>query len=389
MELTQMPLSFLRVKGLIKFSTKSILVWGLVMDLRKKILILSLLAAIIMGGFIWRITNSEETILETDVYFRITEAEEGEYRYKIYNTDGKEIKNGVSYFTEPLIHYIDQETIEICIGVGTDTFYCVYYDIVNDRFSEQYESPVAAKYHRVAFLRYEGGERFLVIKDMFDEENCYEEFALDFTKAISPIVNAVFIDGDTLFITYRTENFYEEKTKSLCWGNSDKEDKVIEETIIKNDPYFRIIEVGEGEYLYKIYNTDGVEIKSDISYRIEPWIHYIDQDTIEIHISVGIGTFYCVYYDIVNDRFSEQYESPVAAKYHRVALLDNEDGERSVVIKDMFDEGNCYQKYFLDFAEVLSPVISAVFIDEDTLLITYNSDESNNYKKKKKLLYWG
>ncbi len=384
-----MTLFFLRVKGFIEFSTKCILVWGLFMKIRKRILFISLIITIITGGYIWQITNSEETILESDMYFKIIEAGEGEYLYKIYNTDGVEIKSEISYHIEPWIHYIDQETIEICIGVRTGTFYCVYYDIVNDRFSDRYENPVAAKYHRVALLDNGGEERSLVIKDMFDERNCYEEFTLDFTKAISPIVHAVFIDEDTLLMTYRTENFYEEKTKSLCWGESEKEDKVTEETIMENDPYFRIIEVGEGEYLYKIYNADGKEVKNEVSYRIEPWIHYIDQETIEIRISVGIGTFYCVYYDIVNDRFSEQYESPVAAKYHRVALLDNWGEERSLVIKDMFDEGNCYQKYFLDFAEALSPVVSAVFTDEDTLLITYNSGESYNYKKKKKLLYWG
>ncbi|MDE7198618.1 MAG: hypothetical protein K2O15_07000 [Lachnospiraceae bacterium] len=158
-----------------------------------------------------------------------------------------------------------------------------------------------------------------------------------------------------------------------------------EETIIEEDKYFRIIDAGEQTYLYLIYNADGKEVKNGVSYRIEPWIHYIDQEILEIHIGVGTETFYCVYYDTTNDRFSEQYESPVAAKYNKVAFLDHREGETILIIKDMFDEGNCYQEYFLDFAEMISPVASAEFKDEDTLLITYSSGDS--YEAKTKLLY--
>ena len=55
----------------------------------------------------------------------------------------------------------------------------------------------------------------------------------------------------------------------------------------------------------------------------------------------------------------------------------------------MFDEGNCYQKFSLDFADAIWPVVSAEFKDENTLLITYNSGETYHYKEKTKLLYWG
>ena len=57
-----------------------------------------------------------------------------------------------------------------------------------------------------------------VIKDMFDEKKCYKEFSLDFAAAVTPIVSAEFTDEDTLFITYMSGDFYEEKTKLLFYS---------------------------------------------------------------------------------------------------------------------------------------------------------------------------
>lgn len=329
----------------------------------------------------------EEAIIENDKYFRIIDAGEQTYPYSIYNADGKEVKSGVSYRIEPGIHYIDQETIEIHISAGTGIFYCVYYDIVNDRFSEWYESPVAAKYHRVAFLNYGGGERSLVVKDMFDEGSCYQEYFPDFAEAVFPVVSAVFTDEDTLLITYMSGEFYEEKTKVLFWGENEKENEAIEEAIIANDKYFRIIDAGEGKYLYTIYNADGKEVKNESCYREAPWIHYIDRENIEIRIGAGLGAFYSVYYDIVNDRFSEQYESPKAAKYHRVAFQIDNNEKKYLIIKDMFDEGNCYQEFPLDFTESVVPIVYAAFTDEDTLILTYRTSDFN--EEKTKVLFWG
>ena len=53
----------------------------------------------------------------------------------------------------------------------------------------------------------------------------------------------------------------------------------------------------------------------------------------------------------------------------------------------MFDEKNCYKEFLLDCAAAASPVASAEFTDEDTLLITYIS--SDFYEEKTKLLFYG
>ena len=145
--------------------------------------------------------------------------------------------------------------------------------------------------------------------------------------------------------------------------------------MIEYDKYFKIIDAGEQRYRYIIYNTDGEEVKGGESYRTEPSISYIDEETIQIHITVGTGTFYCFYYDIVNDRFSGQYDSPVAAKYHKVAYLENIDGETALIIEDIFDKGSYREEFFLDFSSVVAPVLYAGFSGEGTLIITYLSGE--------------
>lgn len=161
-------------------------------------------------------------------------------------------------------------------------------------------------------------------------------------------------------------------------------------TVIEDDKHFTIIDAGEQTYPYTIYNADGEAVKSEVCYRIAPWIHYIDQETLEIHIGVGTETFYCVYYDILNDRFSEQYESPVAAEYHKVAFLDHRDDEIVLVVRDMFDEKNYYKEFHRDFAAAVSPVTYAEFKFEDTLLFTYMaSDFFETQKYKTELLFCG
>jgi len=113
-------------------------VWEVGMKVRKKILTMFFIVAILAGECIWLLfDNGEETIIENEKYFKIIDTGEGRYIYTIYNTDGETVKSGETYRMEPMINYIDQKTIEILISAGTAAFYCVYYDIVNDRFSEQ------------------------------------------------------------------------------------------------------------------------------------------------------------------------------------------------------------------------------------------------------------
>lgn len=254
------------------------------------------------------VQSEEGTLLENDKYFRIIDAGEQTYLYTIYNADGEEVKSGVTYRINPWIHYIDEETIEIHIGVGTETFSCVYYDIMNDRFSEQFWSPVAAEYQKVAFLDHWGAETVLIVRDMFDEKNGDKEFILDFAAAVSPVTYAEFTDEDTLLITYMSGDFYESqkyKTELLsCGGSEEKEipvcdivramdftakkpqlDITPEENQIYLDGYLKVLKneiplIGEVEVKYYKdlwkAGTEFEELLKEKDTREYPYLYYYD-----------------------------------------------------------------------------------------------------------------
>lgn len=189
--------------------------------IKKLKLSIILIVVILLSGYVWCTFNQEKIKIEKDKYYEIIDIGKGRYRFTIYNTDGKVVKKGESYRIEPLINYIDQQTIQIMVIIGTDTFYCLYYDTINDRLSEQYDSPIAAKFNKIAFLKHKDKETVLIVKDMYNENNFYKEYLLDFSPVLSPIISAEFINEDALLITYLSGDLYKEKTELLFIGEEE------------------------------------------------------------------------------------------------------------------------------------------------------------------------
>lgn len=204
------------------------------MNTRKKIGIVCLLIAMTIAGCLWFLPGKEKAVegivIKNDPHFRVVDQGEGKYLYIIYNTEGKAVREEEK-FREPMISYVDSETIEIFGGAGTGVWFCEYYDIVHDRFSEPFECAAAAKYQKVAFPKFREDGSVLVIRDMFDAENCYQEFPLDFGMMVTPVVSAEFKSEDTLLVTYEAGEFYgdQEKTKLLHWGESGEKTDLTEE----------------------------------------------------------------------------------------------------------------------------------------------------------------
>lgn len=158
------------------------------MNTRKKIGIVCLLIAMTIAGCLWFLPGKEKAVegivIKNDPHFRVVDQGEGKYLYIIYNTEGKAVREEEK-FREPMISYVDSETIEIFGGAGTGVWFCEYYDIVHDRFSEPFECAAAAKYQKVAFPKFREDGSVLVIRDMFEAENCYQEFPLDFGMMVT------------------------------------------------------------------------------------------------------------------------------------------------------------------------------------------------------------
>ena len=155
-------------------------------------------------------------VVEEDKYFKIIKQADAEYYHIIYNNDKKIVKEGSHYGPSPVINYIDNGTIEIMLQAGTNIFYCTYYDINNDRFSDRYESPIICKYEKVDYLDYNKNPFTLVVRNIYETNKFLKEFILeDISLAVSPIIKAEFLDENTLNIVYMSGQEFKEKSVVL------------------------------------------------------------------------------------------------------------------------------------------------------------------------------
>lgn len=86
-------------------------------------------------------------------------------------------------------------------------------NVGQDRFSELYESPLAAEYGKVAYLDWSAaaGENVLVVEDLFEENGYHEEFYLDIPKVVTAVTDAIFLDDNFFCILYRSQDLQEDK----------------------------------------------------------------------------------------------------------------------------------------------------------------------------------
>lgn len=168
----------------------------------------------------------EEHVLQEDKHFKIIDntidTDSGWlYHYIIYDKDGKIVKEEDAHKYYPNITYIDYNILEIRTAAGTGVFFCTYYDIDNDKFSETYESPVIAEIDKIAYLdRWHKNGFTLIVSDIFNENKFYKEFEFDNCfVAASPITDAEFLDDNTLSVTYLSGEYYEDKSVVLDLKN--------------------------------------------------------------------------------------------------------------------------------------------------------------------------
>ena len=143
-----------------------------------------------------------------------------EYKYEIYDRNGKIVKSAIVWRINPDIDYVISDTLlYIRISVGTGTFLMQYYDICKDTFSQIFESPALAGFGRVVYMGFtdEDGMK-LVVRDIFNESLYYREYRLDFSPTAIPadaLQNAEFLDENTIRITYLSGDNYIEKEAVL------------------------------------------------------------------------------------------------------------------------------------------------------------------------------
>ena len=151
------------------------------------------------------------TVLSADNCYKIEEIAPFHFRYTIYDIKGNTVKTGETKNSPPKISTLTEHVLDISISRGTGLCEHVYYDIANDRFSEEYTYVAAASGNLIAYVDTSMEDpminRTLVVRDIFDRSVFYKSFCLDFSITVDmPVEYAEFTENQAeLQVIYLSE----------------------------------------------------------------------------------------------------------------------------------------------------------------------------------------
>lgn len=150
--------------------------------------------------------------------------------------------------------------------------------------------------------------------------------------------------------------------------------------IISNEKYYKIIQEGNFEFTYYIYDSEKKVVEEQTVTDNPLKIELLNDNVVDVSIGKGTGLAEHHYYSVDRDAFSKTYLYVIAYSNEKIAYIDvpdNNDFEnRCLVVRNVFDRSLYYQEYKMDFSKVDTPVIRASFINNDSQLqITYLSGE--------------
>lgn len=127
--------------------------------------------------FVLEERHPEGNAVQRDGHFKVTYEEDSKYHYVLYDRKGNVLKEGEEK-KQPLIMYIDEETIRLKEYGEEGEWYTTYYDIEHDRLSGTYLNAVEMEEGEIVYLDNRGEDVVVVVKNMFDGDY-YEEIPVD------------------------------------------------------------------------------------------------------------------------------------------------------------------------------------------------------------------
>lgn len=151
--------------------------------------------------------DSEQTgIIDSGAYYRIYKGDNNQVCYDIYNPDGKIVLSEKT--DRPLeIKMIDNDIIDIGIGMGTGITIHKYYDTAANIFSREFTYVLSVSDKLIAYIDVSKDQpmenRKVIVQNIFDKSILYKEFQLDFSDVDTPVTEAKFSkNGAALHLTY-------------------------------------------------------------------------------------------------------------------------------------------------------------------------------------------
>lgn len=149
----------------------------------------------------------------THPYYNIEEVAQHTRRYTIYNTEGDAVfSEDLKYFVN--LSMIGESIVDICIDLGKDVYIHKYYDVKNNRLSEEYSNVIASTETLVAYWELStenpSEDCVIVARDIFDQTAFYKLFELKSVVTNKPVKGAEFTQGEIdLKVTYRPKWYWE------------------------------------------------------------------------------------------------------------------------------------------------------------------------------------
>lgn len=158
-----------------------------------------------------------------DSYFithsMITQQAEKTYSYEITDYKGRILAYEDNLTREPKRQKVSTDVVGISVqtGTGLSANYATYFDLENSKISETFYYVLAAKDDYVVRADYRDGEHYIVVQDIFDKEQYYQEYKLE---NVSPVAADFVVDGyfntkGNVNITYLSGDDYTETNYTI------------------------------------------------------------------------------------------------------------------------------------------------------------------------------
>ncbi len=142
--------------------------------------------------------------IETGTYYRIYKGDNSYLCYDVYNAEKETVLSEKT--DRPLkISMINDNIIDIEIGMGTGIAIHTYYNVDKNVFSREFSYVLSVSDDLIAYIDVPEenpmNNRKVIVQNIFDKNLFYKEFELDFSDVDTPVVNATFSE-DALQLTY-------------------------------------------------------------------------------------------------------------------------------------------------------------------------------------------
>lgn len=150
--------------------------------------------------------SEQKEIIDSGKYYRIYKLNTNQTGYDIYNADGAIVLSEKT--DRPLeVNMINDDIINIEIGMGTGIAIHTYYSVGENVFSQEFTYVLSNLDELIAYIDVSEENplenRKIIVQNIFDKSLFYKEFQLDFSNVDTPVIEAKFSnDGRNLQLTY-------------------------------------------------------------------------------------------------------------------------------------------------------------------------------------------